>query len=68
MRSDPLQIEAHVGDVLPISALFSISGQANIGDPNRQAGVGGFADGRNLHFPAPGYGRACKVYNDPLMS
>jgi hypothetical protein len=47
VRSDPFEIEAHVGDVLPISALFSISGLATIGDPNRQIDVGGFADGRN---------------------
>jgi hypothetical protein len=47
VRSDPFTIDAHVGDVLPISAVFGISGQANISDFNRQTDYGAFADGRN---------------------
>ena len=47
MRSDPFEVDVRVGDPLPIGAFFSISGVANIGDPDRQVDVGGFADGRN---------------------
>jgi hypothetical protein len=47
VQSSPFTVTAHVGDVLPISASFSISGQANITDFNRQLEFGGFADGRN---------------------
>ena len=47
MRSDPFEVDVPVGVALPVSAFFSISGQENIGDPNRQTDVGGFADGRN---------------------
>jgi len=47
LRSSELTVTAHVGDVLPISATFGVSGQANITDFNRQLEFGGFADGRN---------------------
>ena len=47
LRSSEVMVTAHVGDVLPISASFLISGQANITDSNRQLEFGGFADGRN---------------------
>jgi hypothetical protein len=47
VRSDPFTIEARVGDVLPVSALFAVSGQANITDFNRRTDYGAFADGRN---------------------
>lgn len=47
VRSDPFTVTAHVGDVLAISASFSIFGQANITDYNRQLEFGAFADGRN---------------------
>ena len=47
IRSDPILVDTHVGDVLTISAAFGISGQANITDFNRQDQFGAFADGRN---------------------
>lgn len=47
IRSSEFSFDAHVGDVLPISATFGISGQANITDFNRQLTFGAAADGRN---------------------
>ncbi len=47
VRSNPFTTEARVGDVLPISALFGISGQADITDFSRRTDYGAFADGRN---------------------
>lgn len=47
IRSSEFSVDAHVGDVLPISAIFSIAGQANITDFNRQETFGAAADGRN---------------------
>lgn len=47
IRSSPILVDSHVGDVLTISAAFGISGQANITDTNRQNQFGAFADGRN---------------------
>jgi hypothetical protein len=47
VHSAPFEVDVPVGVALPIGALFSISGLENIGDPNRQTDVSGFADGRN---------------------
>ena len=47
VRSDPLYVDVHVGDVFAIGASFGVTGQADIADPNRQIDVGGFVDGRN---------------------
>ena len=47
VRSDPFGVDVRVGEPLSIGALFSISGVADIGDPDRQLDGGGFADGRN---------------------
>lgn len=47
IQSSGYSFDAHVGDVLPISATFGISGQANITDFNRQDIFGATADGRN---------------------
>ena len=47
IRSDPFTVDAHVGDVLTISAAFGIYGQANITDSAHQYRFGSFADGRN---------------------
>ena len=47
VRSDPFTVEVRVGDVLPVSAVFGISGQADITDFNRRTDYGAFVDGRN---------------------
>ena len=48
VRSDAdFSVAAHVGDVLTVSASFSISGQGNINPFNRSEVIGGFAGGRN---------------------
>lgn len=47
VRSSPFTVTAHVGDVLAISAVLSVSGNASIDASSYERDFGGFADGRN---------------------
>ena len=47
VRSDPVYVDVHIGDVFAIGATFGVNGLANITDVNRQIEVGGYVDGRN---------------------